>query len=308
MGYQHKIFRYECGNCGLKWLIRTSAWNQQFKLSKCYTCKTCSAVNDIQPFPFPQVPRFLFIGHERNRQVKIYPFPPDQASEDWALPYSTRSFVFQASRQLGGCIYFCEAAGSVMGEPIYMDECAEPESVPSFSGEEWKLAGPPQSCDMLSGWTKGSDNCFLWKEIEKLCQSETEKKFLHMYLSLAKDRNFPMLIPQARIGIAERRRPDFVLFVPLQYFKYKWYAIELDGAHPVESEADLMRNMELEAQGYTVLSFRPSNKGYYEEVQKLLERIEVEMDEAERDLSTVVIDLTVTDVTVPEITDDDIPF
>ena len=39
-------------------------------------------------------------------------------------------------------------------------------------------------------------------------------KVLHQYLVYAKHQ-FPMLLPQPRIGIAERRRPDFVAFVPL---------------------------------------------------------------------------------------------
>jgi hypothetical protein len=97
--------------------------------------------------------------------------------------------------------------------------------------------------------------------------------------------------PQARIGIAERRRPDFVLFAPKQALKYQWYAIELDGSH---TESDDERNLELEWSGYRVLSYRPNfqpgGKGYYQEVQRLLEKIHTDMTEVDRDPNTVAVD------------------
>jgi hypothetical protein len=146
---------------------------------------------------------------------------------------------------------------------------------------------PKDKCHMLSGWTRSKDTCGLWNAITALCQTDAEKKFLHQYVGLVKGRNSPMLIPQARIGIAERRRPDFVLFAPLQYFKYRWYAVELDGAH---TGSDDDRNYFLAGEGYDVLSFRPGAKGYYEEVQRLLEKVQMDMTEADRDPNTVAID------------------
>jgi very-short-patch-repair endonuclease len=87
---------------------------------------------------------------------------------------------------------------------------------------------------MLAGFSAGEISCPLWESIGKLCQTDQERKFLHWYLRYVKDRQFPMILPQVRIGIAERKRADFVAFVPLQYWRYKAVAIELDGAHTDE--------------------------------------------------------------------------
>jgi very-short-patch-repair endonuclease len=119
-----------------------------------------------------------------------------------------------------------------------------------------------------------------------------------------------MLLPQVRIGIAERRRPDFVLFAPLQYLRYKRYAVELDGAHtPEQQEGDQARDVELAAEGYEVLSLRPNELGYFREVQKLVERIAGDMSEAERSARDIATEVEV-ERTVPKnaLADEDIPF
>jgi hypothetical protein len=144
-----------------------------------------------------------------------------------------------------------------------------------------------------------------------LCQTVYEKKFLWAYLSLAKGRNFPMLLPQVCVNIAERRRPDFLVFVPLQYLKFKRYAIELDGNHSDEQkEADSIRDTALAGEDYEVISLRPNELGYYKEVQRLLEKIYEEMMEAEKsawDLATEV-EIASTTGGPGTITDEDIPF
>jgi hypothetical protein len=120
-----------------------------------------------------------------------------------------------------------------------------------------------------------------------------------------------MLLPQMRVGIAERRRPDFVAFVPLQFLKYKRYAIELDGAHSEEHRrADEARDVELAAENYEVISLRPDELGYFPEVQKLVERFSVEMTEAERSAWDLATDVEVASWSggTPTITDEDIPF
>ena len=90
-----------------------------------------------------------------------------------------------------------------------------------------------------------------------------------------------MLIPQVRIGIAERRRPDFALFVPLQRWKYKWYAIQLDAAHSeAKAEADKLRDTEISMHGYEVIRFKSENQGYLEDVKRLVEMIEHDMEKA----------------------------
>ncbi len=159
---------------------------------------------------------------------------------------------------------------------------------------------------MVAGFTNGEESCALWKRVAALCQTEAERRFLHWYLGLAKDRHFPMLIPQARIGIGERRRTDFVLFVPLQYWKYKWYAVELDAAHPAEHVgSDDLRNAEIAVQGYEVLSLKPEKHGYFEEVRTLVERVEREMNAAEADVWQYAIDVPVRSFSEPEA---DLPF
>ena len=93
-----------------------------------------------------------------------------------------------------------------------------------------------------------------------------------------------MLLPQTWIGIAERRRPDFVALVPLQYCNYKWIAIQLDGTHRQDQEqSDKERDSYLVEQGYEVHSIRPSQTGYFEEVRRLVEAFENWMNLAEED-------------------------
>jgi hypothetical protein len=138
----------------------------------------------------------------------------------------------------------------------------------------------------------------------------SEQRFLWAYLSLVKGRNFPMILPQVRIGIAERRRPDFVAFVPLQYLKYKRYAIELDAAHGEEhADRDALRDSELASEGYEVISLRPNQNKYFPEVQKLLERFYREMSEAETSQWELATEVNVVStIGGSVITDEDIPF
>ena len=169
------------------------------------------------------------------------------------------------------------------------------------------MVGAGHQCHLVAGWTTGEDSCPLWQRIQNLCQTDTERKFLHQYLRYVKDRQFPMLIPQANIGIAERRRPDFVAFVPLQYWNYQWLAIQLDGAHPPErAEDDSLRDQYIQDQKYEVLSLRPNEKGYLEEVRCLVEKIEAWMALADSDPWKVAVDAEVRKSV--ERGGDDIPF
>jgi hypothetical protein len=191
-----------------------------------------------------------------------------------------------------------------MGEPVHTDYCID-----GFWDAGEFIESNREHCHLLGGWIRGKDTCALWDELTKYCQTDNERRFLKAYLNLVKGRNFPMLLPQMRVGIAERRRPDFVVFVPMQYLVYKRYAIELDGGHgPERTEQDEARALDLAAENYEVISLRP---GYFREVQKLVERIEIEMTEAERDarweLATSV-DNDSFQLPSPAITDEDIPF
>lgn len=183
-----------------------------------------------------------------------------------------------------------------MDEPAYSDVCYEPEA-------RWGDA--EELCHITSGWTLGSDTRPLWESIKLLCQTDSERKFLYQYLRYARDRTFPMLIPQPRVGIAERRRPDFAIFVPTQHWNYRKYAIQLDKAHTADQEtSDSIRDAELEQHGYNVISLRPKESGYFEEARKLIERVESELRLAKTQIGRIAKEVRVRHCDL----DDDVPF
>jgi hypothetical protein len=253
-----------------------------------WVCRKCESKNFLRRPPrWPNVPPFVYIGHERNRQMKVYPIPPEENDVTWCPPYSTRSFMAQASRRLGGCAFSTRLTGTVMGQPVFSDRCMEAGGAADEYAED-------HECHVLAGFATGQTTCALLDELNKLCQTEIERRFLRWYLELAKDRQFPMLIPQPRIGIAERRRPDFVVFVPVHYWSYKQYAVQLDAAHDASIAAeDRLRDEEVAVQGYTVVSLRPSRAGYNAEVKRLLEQIERDMAEVEADPWSVAVEVEV---------------
>jgi len=305
MAYFHRFYTTKCGKCETNWLHSRKSWDNASCLPISFRCDNCQHRNaTAKAEPLPDVPRLLYCGHEKHKQLEVYAYPPDDLKEPWALPFSVRSFLAQASRQAMGCDYTCSNARNVLGEPAYRDYCHSFQPDGDWVDEE------AHTCHVISGWTKGEETCELWDKLQRYCQTDPERKFLRQYLSFAKGRNFPMLIPQPRIGIAERRRPDFVVFVPLQYYKYNRYAIELDGGHSdAQSTADKQRDSELAKENYTVLSLRPSERGYFEEVQKLVERIDSEMSTSDTQEWENAIEIKVLS-TVPDhqITDADIPF
>lgn len=190
-----------------------------------------------------------------------------------------------------------------MGEPVFADNCYD-----SMYDADYEQYAEPHGCHFVGGWTTGKDTCPLWDHIAKLCQTEPEKRFLKNYLGFVKDRQFPMLIPQTWVGITDRRRPDFVAFVPLQYWNYKWVAIQLDASHKDEQVFDdSERDEYVREHKYEVISLRPKNKGYFEEVRNLVERFDSWMSLADTDPREVAIEAKVKRVEVP--TDPyDIPF
>jgi len=297
MGYQHRGRKATCGHCKkqVAWF-----WKGDKTISNKWDCD-CGAVNFLKELPeWPNIPHVLYIGPEKFARFKIHPVPPDATNEEWAQPYSVRSFVYQASRRFGSCIYNCERRGVVMDEVVFNDICYEPyEPAPN----EWYPSEPPASwdCHMVGGWITGQESCQLWEQIAKLCQSDTERKFLHRYIGYVKDRQFPMLIPQTSIGIAERRRPDFVAFVPFQYWSYKWIAVQLDGAHSQDQMLDdSNRDEYIREQGYEVISLKPNEKGYLEEVRRLVEKIENWMTLADTSPWQVAVEAKVTQTIEPE--------
>jgi hypothetical protein len=298
MGYQHRVLKSTCGHCK-----KTFGWvdRELRRFPQQWTCKQCGAINSQKlPDEKPNVPPFLFIGPEKLARFKVYATPPEHSNiaAEWAPPWSIRSFVKQASGKFQGCHFWSQRRGTVLGEPVFRDTCRPHDSDIDHDDEG-------NDCHLVSGWSTGIDTCPLWERIKKLCQTDVEQRFFHHYLRFVKDRQFPMLIPQARIGVAERRRPDFVLFVPLQQLNYRWLAIELDGAHPeTKAEEDAQRNADLAAQGYSVFPVRPTERGYMEEVRRLVERVEAEMELAETDLWKVALEAQAIRTTPPS----DIPF
>jgi hypothetical protein len=300
MGYQDRALKAACKRCQkeVAWLWQ----GDQKKAPPSWLCK-CGWRNFLIKSPdWPDLPRTLYLGHELNRRLRVYPSPPQNQSPVWAQPYSIRSFLLQASENLGGCSYSCSTRGVVMDEAIFSDTCCAPEDQEEQWQQHW-------DCHIAGGWTNGQSTCPLWEKLAKLCQTDPERRFLHQYLSYTKHRQFPMLLPQTWIGIADRKRPDFVAFVPLQYWNYKWIAIQLDGAHSEDQEqTDKQRDAYVVEQGYEVLSIRPSQSGYFEEVRRLVEGFENRMNSAKEQLWQIAIEAEVSRAQFEEPGPDDLPF
>jgi hypothetical protein len=185
-----------------------------------------------------------------------------------------------------------------MDETVFTDSCCDPK----FSEDDWAEFW---DCHLVGGWTTGQTTCGLWERIAQLCQNETEQRFLHRYLGYVKDRQFPMLIPQTWIGITERRRPDFVAFIPLSFWNYRWLAIQLDAAHTEEqAENDALRDEYITRHKYEILSLKPNEKGYLEEIRTLVERIDSWMNLADTNPWEVAVEAQVTNTEPIE----DVPF
>jgi hypothetical protein len=125
VGYEHRVLKSTCPNCK-----STCAWTWQRspkKMRESWVCDKCDVTNFLGKVPeWPNVPRTLYLGHDRSHQVKIHPVPPSSPTTSWAQPYSIRSFVLQASSRIGGCqLYWCVEQGTVMGEPVFQDFCGE---------------------------------------------------------------------------------------------------------------------------------------------------------------------------------------
>ena len=191
MSYENRSVKATCPKCN-----RSVYWQwkpgQKYKPPISWHC-TCGYTNHIAPPPpWPGIPHILYLGHEQHRQLRIHPIQPGTIDGTWNQPYSVRSFLLQASRALGGCSYGCITRGTMMDEPVFIDLCDSLEDTNDFP-ESWP-------CHIAAGWTNGETSCPLWERIANLCQSDPERLFLYRYLSYTKHRQFPMLLPQTRIG------------------------------------------------------------------------------------------------------------
>lgn len=156
MGFHHRILKAACGSCK-----STVLWNvrPEHRLPVSWKCEY-GVRNYLASIPeWPDLPRPMYIGAQKHRQFKVYPMPPESPNVQWALPYSIRSFVAQASRNLGGCDYNNTRRGIVMGEDAYEDYCyEEPRDIDSES----------HNCHLVGGWTAGETTCPLWERISRL--------------------------------------------------------------------------------------------------------------------------------------------
>jgi very-short-patch-repair endonuclease len=279
MGYRDTVWCYTCGECRDRWRYDSEPRKRILR------CRSCGAENTVRVLDLvPNLETRLYIGHDWQNQVPLFPVPPENPSEEWAQPYSTRSVLYQLSRELHECRYSPSVRGQTLGETIFHDFCWYDDN------DEH-----PEPCHVMSGFTRGAEGCNLWTKIANLCQTEPERRFLWHYLKLVKNREFPMLIPQARLGIGERPRVDFVVFVPLQRWKYDWLVVELDRSHTQDrADADRNRELEIVAKGYRV--FRcvgQGEKGYYTDLCKLVEHIDAGMKRGGSDPWSVAVDLPV---------------
>jgi hypothetical protein len=280
MGYQQRIYRYTCPNCDKQW-AHSSLMTPSFKA----TCSDCRAQNVMRPLSqWPDVPRSVYLGADNANVLKVYPVPPGHEDDPWADPYGVRSFVYQAAQHYNECTYQCESKGTLYGEEIFRDYCYPADG---------NINSEPTRCSIMTGWSTGKVECGTWNKIRALCQTDSEKRFLQQFLGYVKDRPFPMLLPQVRVGIAERRRPDFVVFIPVQYWNYSKLAIQLDGSHPVDAEGDKSRDAYVAEAGYETMSVRPDEKGYLREVQRLVEHIDILMRLHETDTFEVATETSV---------------
>jgi hypothetical protein len=280
MGYFGQVFKAACGRCGeeVTWTLKDGA-----RLPREWTCE-CRALNTLKRWePQPNIPPFIWIGHDHNRQMKLCAqwIPTEHYSQiqpHWVPPYSIRAFVLQASRHFRSCGFETSWQGEVMGEPIFSDICSD------LCPDRAELREYQHPCHMISGFIRGQKSCPLWEDVGSLSQTDSERRFLYTYLNIIKDRQFPMLIPQARLGIAETRRPDFVAFVPLHSCKYKCFAIELDQSHGAASaQRDDQRDLELTQLGFQVVRVKPPDGKTFRDLKKLVELFDQLMRRADSD-------------------------
>jgi hypothetical protein len=148
MGYEHRALKAECGHCKrqVAW-----SWKPPLKTPTTWLCQ-CRYRNFLTPPPkWPDLPLTLYIGHERNKRLRLHPIPPDISDAHWAQPYSIRSFLYQASRSLGGCHYMCGDRGTVMDERVFSDRCCQSWEA---DDESWAERAIHLECHIAGGWDK----------------------------------------------------------------------------------------------------------------------------------------------------------
>ena len=269
MGFRDISIEVACPVCDKAWLVAPKkVWSRGQR----WRCPGCSNLVELPDPPRPNLPPVLYIGPEKLRRIKLTPLPPERviypnhgeyhswfgggscdncpfamalpgsygAAMDCGFstpaemqPYSVRSVLAQLSLQKDfPCKYFAQVHGQdQFGNTLWDEGCME-----SCAGCDYRPYLRP--CHVAAGWMHGEETCPGWERIKTLCQSENESRFLHQYLRINHDREYPMPIPQAHVEITEQVRVDFVLFVPMTRFEWKWLAVEIDSE---EYHGDVVR-------------------------------------------------------------------
>lgn len=313
MGYNDIYIEFKCDHCStlLRWAPE-KLWQAGQKVA-CPKCEIPEFEYKHYIYmpapPLPELPPVLYIGPEKLKRIKLTPLPskkivyashgeyhqgygagdcggckfgvnfPDSygAAMDcgYDLPeeiqlYSIRSFLIQLSLTNDfPCKYFVQVKGKDAWENINREEgCME-----FCKGCDYRPYMHP--CHLANGWMHGQESCAGWEHITKnLCQSESEARFLRQYLRINKDRESPMPIPQAHVEVTEKVRVDFVMFVPITRFDWKWLAIEIDSQKYHENEAkDFEKSMTIASQGYEVLRLSAERK-MLDQVRELYQKIQ----------------------------------
>jgi len=142
------------------------------------------------------------------------------------LPYSVRSYVLQLSQarvadaekdsEHVGCHYCCFDGGTnKYGTRFVHDVCYPFQTFSNFREVPNLRLAEQHPCSFAKGWPDGfpkEGQCPLWDVHQDLIETDSERLFFYVYLRQNREREAPMLIPQAWIDDTERYRGDFMLF------------------------------------------------------------------------------------------------
>jgi hypothetical protein len=249
--YFAEWFKWTCWNCGGRFFVEGTS-NLQ-RLERCPDKKCDSYLCLEIPQSQATLPEAVLCGADHNNLLEIKQLAPDLYGEDQG-PFSTQSFVMQASKHWGACNF--------LGHDYFKGfHCGKntAHSIP---------------CHIFKGFGNGgTKECLLWSFVEKLCQTDQERWFMTQYMRYVRERVFPMVLPQVRLGgITQELRPDFVL---------------LDGGHtPGARERDEERHLRLQSEGFSVVSYKGrrvdaegrSPINYIDDIKDLVSRIDRQMN------------------------------
>ena len=187
---------------------------------------------------------------------------------EFLTPYSVRSYILQMS-QLGvvdeadrSCFYCCFDDGAdKFGTRFIRDICYP---FHEFTDEYWlEPKGRLEErycCGFAKGWPNGAPTpgiCPLWDYHRERMQTQSERLFFFHYLLQNRDREAPMLLPQAWTDDTERHRADFMLFVEGQHAWRKIVVEILGPSHKGREQLvkDAQRKRRTMLLGYEFIEF-----------------------------------------------------